>query len=46
MADVASDVQRLKDPEWKVRLGKFIFYLTCAFGVWFFLWFAVFQCPC
>ena len=36
----------VKDPEWKLRLGKFIFYLTAAFAVWFFYWFNVIQCPC
>jgi hypothetical protein len=46
MADVASDVQRAKDPEWLLRLGKFMFYVTCAFAVWFFYWFNAIQCPC
>jgi len=47
MADVVtSDVQQEKDPEWKIRLGKFIFYMTCALGMWFFYWFAAIQCPC
>ena len=56
MADVASDVQRVNEPEWefklgkftvsKFRLGKFMFYATCAFAVWFFYWFNAIQCPC
>ncbi len=35
-----------KDPEWKLRLGKFMFYVTCALSLWFFYWFAAIQCPC
>lgn len=30
----------------KLRLGKFMFYVTCALGIWFFFWFAGIQCPC
>jgi len=58
MADVAAETQPVKYPEWKIslgkftiyfsllRLGKFIFYLTFASGVWFFYWFNAIQCPC
>lgn len=32
--------------EIKIRIGKMIFYITCAVGLWFFYWFAGIQCPC
>ena len=35
-----------KDPAWKIRLGKAIFWTTVAFAVWFFYWFNAIQCPC
>jgi hypothetical protein len=39
MAEVAhSDIQ--------MKIGKMIFYLTAAVGLWFFYWFAGIQCPC
>jgi membrane protein insertase Oxa1/YidC/SpoIIIJ len=34
------------DSELKVKVGKMIFYITCAVGLWFFYWFAGIQCPC
>ncbi len=34
------------DPEWKLKLGKMIFYITLAVSMWFFYWFAGIQCPC
>jgi hypothetical protein len=47
MAEVAYELTaRPKDPAWKFRLGKFMFYVTCALGIWFFYWFAAIQCPC
>jgi len=47
MAEAAVDsAPHLKDPEWKLRLGKFMFYVTCALSIWFFFWFAGIQCPC
>ena len=30
----------------KIRIGKMIFYLTCAVSIWFFYWFAGINCPC
>jgi hypothetical protein len=33
-------------PEWEIKLGKIIFYLTCALSIWFFYWFNGIQCPC
>lgn len=33
-------------PEWEIKLGKAIFYLTVALSLWFFYWFAGIQCPC
>ena len=38
--------QSSPDPVWKLKLGKFIFYLTAAAGVYFFFWFNVTRCPC
>ena len=38
--------QTSPDPEWKLRLGKFLFYTSAACGVYFFYWFNVIQCPC
>ena len=34
------------DSEIKVKIGKMIFYITAATGLWFFYWFAGIQCPC
>ena len=31
---------------WEIKLGKSIFYLTIAGGLWFFYWFNGIQCPC
>lgn len=30
----------------KVKIGKMIFYMTVAVGLWFFYWLAGIQCPC
>jgi hypothetical protein len=29
-----------------IKIGKMIFYITCALGLWFFYWFNGIQCPC
>ena len=29
-----------------MKLGKMIFYITCAVSLWFFYWFNGIQCPC
>jgi len=34
------------DSDIKIAIGKMIFYITCAAGLWFFYWFAGIQCPC
>ncbi|HEY6260749.1 MAG TPA: hypothetical protein VIW47_04090 [Nitrospiraceae bacterium] len=34
------------DSDIKIRIGKMIFYITCAVALWFFYWFAGIQCPC
>jgi hypothetical protein len=34
------------DSELKVKIGKMIFYVTCAVALWFFYWFNGIQCPC
>jgi hypothetical protein len=34
------------DSDLMVKVGKMIFYITCAVGLWFFYWFAGIQCPC
>lgn len=31
---------------WEITLGKTIFYLTVAAGLWFFYWLNGIQCPC
>ena len=46
MAEVAAGEPTIKDPEWKIRLGKAVFYATVALGTWFFWWFAGTNCPC
>lgn len=28
------------------KIGKMIFYITCAVSIWFFYWFAGTPCPC
>lgn len=33
-------------PEWEIKLGKTIFYLTVALSIWFFFWLNGIQCPC
>ena len=30
----------------QIKLGKGIFYVTCAVSLWFFYWLAGIQCPC
>ncbi len=32
--------------DWETKLGKVIFYVTCATAIWFFYWFNGIQCPC
>lgn len=32
--------------DFKIKIGKMIFYLTCALALWFFYWFNGIQCPC
>ena len=32
--------------DWEIKLGKIIFYSTCAVSLWFFYWFNGIQCPC
>jgi hypothetical protein len=34
------------DSDTMVKIGKMIFYITCAVSIWFFYWFAGIQCPC
>lgn len=43
----------VKDPQeesgvqdWEIKLGKAIFYATCATALWFFYWLNGIQCPC
>lgn len=33
-------------PEWEIKLGKMIFYITIAIGLGFFYWLNGIQCPC
>ncbi|HEY7533894.1 MAG TPA: hypothetical protein VH681_14055 [Nitrospiraceae bacterium] len=30
----------------EIKVGKMIFYVTVALGIWFFYWFNGIQCPC
>ncbi len=47
MAEVAAGAATVKkDPNWKIRIGKAIFYTTVSLGLGFFYWFAAIQCPC
>ena len=32
--------------QWETKLGKMIFYVTCATALWFFYWLNGIQCPC
>jgi membrane protein insertase Oxa1/YidC/SpoIIIJ len=32
--------------EMETKIGKMIFYVTCAVSLWFFYWLAGIQCPC
>lgn len=34
------------ESETAIKLGKAIFYLTMALGLWFFYWLNGIQCPC
>jgi hypothetical protein len=34
------------DSDIQTKIGKSIFYLTCALGLWFFYWLAGINCPC
>jgi len=40
------DPQKPPDPLWKLKMGKMLFYMAAASGVFFFYWFNVIQCPC
>lgn len=33
-------------PEWETKVGKMIFYITCALSLWFFYRLNGIQCPC
>lgn len=41
-----SNVVVRESTELEIKIGKAIFYLTCAVSMWFFYWFAGIQCPC
>jgi membrane protein insertase Oxa1/YidC/SpoIIIJ len=30
----------------QIKIGKMIFYITCAVSIWFFYWFNGINCPC
>ena len=34
------------DSELETKIGKSIFYVTIAVGLWFFYWLNGIQCPC
>lgn len=55
MAEAISASAGVKDVEYfrigklvvsQLRLGKFMFYVTCALSIGFFFWFAGMSCPC
>ena len=46
LPDEAFQEEEREVPEWETRLGKIIFYITCAFSIWFFYWLNGIQCPC
>jgi membrane protein insertase Oxa1/YidC/SpoIIIJ len=41
-----SVAQSAPQNEMQTKIGKMIFYGTCAVSLWFFYWFAGIQCPC
>ncbi len=51
-APKSSEPERMFDEQgkeiqpWEIKLGKMIFYVTVAAGIWFFYWFNGIQCPC
>ena len=45
-ATAGSEVKADSGSDIKIRIGKMIFYITCAVALWFFYWFAGIQCPC
>lgn len=44
--DKRDDGEEREVQDWEIKLGKVIFYITCAVGLWFFYWFNGIQCPC
>ncbi|MDE3034670.1 MAG: hypothetical protein KGO52_06230 [Nitrospirota bacterium] len=46
MGEAVASAPDKPDSELKVKIGKMIFYITCAVSLWFFYWFAGIQCPC
>ena len=44
--DAESPEKRAQRLEWETKVGKAIFYLTVASGLWFFYWLNGIQCPC
>jgi hypothetical protein len=40
------EVQKEEQLKWETRVGKMIFYITCATSLWFFYWLNGIQCPC
>ncbi len=41
-----NDQEERETPEWETKVGKVIFYITCALSLWFFYWLNGIQCPC
>jgi hypothetical protein len=44
--DTMATAATAPDSDIKIKIGKMIFYITAATGLWFFYWFAGIQCPC
>jgi hypothetical protein len=43
---ISNDTEEREIPEWETKVGKLIFYITCALSLWFFYWLNGIQCPC
>lgn len=45
-SETTAGKQEREVPEWEIKLGKIIFYITCALSIWFFYWLNGVPCPC
>lgn len=42
----SAEAQKEERLNWETKVGKMIFYITCATSLWFFYWLNGIQCPC